>query len=86
MRPLKARLDRPEHVASRGPLSDAGVVARFCAGDQRLLESLVGTQHAVMIAGATRYGKTREAAEEVLQETRAGVLRGPQPELPSPSQ
>lgn len=54
MRPLEARLDRPEQVASRGPLSDAEVVARLRAGDLRLLESLVESQHAVMIAVAGR--------------------------------
>lgn len=62
--------------ASRGPLSDGEVVARLRAGDQRLLESLVESQRAVMLAVARRYVRTREAAEDVVQETWLAVLRG----------
>jgi hypothetical protein len=59
MRPLEARLDPFGAGGVAWLLSDAEVVARLRAGDQRLLESLVESQPAVMIAGASRYVKSR---------------------------
>jgi RNA polymerase sigma-70 factor, ECF subfamily len=55
---------------------EADLLARLRAGDERAFESLVETYHGRMIAVARTYVKTRELAEEVVQETWLGVLNG----------
>ena len=55
---------------------EAEVLARLRAGDERTFQSLVESYHGTMIAVALSYVKTREVAEEVVQEAWLGVLNG----------
>jgi RNA polymerase sigma-70 factor (ECF subfamily) len=55
---------------------EADLLARLRAGDERAFESLVESYHATMISVARTYVKTREVAEEVVQEAWLGVLNG----------
>jgi RNA polymerase sigma-70 factor, ECF subfamily len=55
---------------------EAEVLARLRAGDERAFQSLVESYHGTMIAVALGYVKTRDVAEEVVQEAWLGVLRG----------
>jgi RNA polymerase sigma-70 factor, ECF subfamily len=55
---------------------EAEVLARLRVGDERAFESLVESYHGTMIAVALGYVKTREVAEEVVQEAWLGVLKG----------
>jgi RNA polymerase sigma-70 factor, ECF subfamily len=55
---------------------EAELVARLRAGDERAFESLVESYHGTMIAVARTYVKTRDVAEEVVQEAWLGVLKG----------
>ena len=55
---------------------EAELLARLRAGDERAFESLVEAYHGTMIAVARTYVKTREVAEEVVQETWLAVLKG----------
>ena len=52
------------------------MVARLRAGDERAFESLVEAYYGAMISVARGYVKTRDVAEEVVQEAWIGVLRG----------
>ena len=55
---------------------DAELLARLRAGDERAFETLVESYHGTMIAVARSYVKTRDVAEEVVQEAWLGVLKG----------
>jgi RNA polymerase sigma-70 factor, ECF subfamily len=52
------------------------LVARLRAGDEGTFEELVDSYHGTMLAVARRYVKTRDVAEEVVQEAWLGVLNG----------
>jgi RNA polymerase sigma-70 factor, ECF subfamily len=69
----------PAHAEQRRaaePLDDAQLVARLRDGDERAFESLVEQHYGTMLALARNYVKTREVAEEVVQEAWIGVLKG----------
>jgi RNA polymerase sigma-70 factor, ECF subfamily len=55
---------------------EAELVARLRAGDERAFESLVDSYQGTMLAVARTYVKTRDVAEEVVQEAWLGVLKG----------
>jgi RNA polymerase sigma-70 factor (ECF subfamily) len=55
---------------------EAELLARLRSGDERAFESLVESYHGTMIGVAMSYVKTREVAEEVVQEAWVGVLKG----------
>ena len=55
---------------------EADLVARLRAGDEDAFESLVAAHHGAMLALALTYVRTREVAEEVVQETWLAVLNG----------
>jgi RNA polymerase sigma-70 factor (ECF subfamily) len=66
-----------QHQSSTDAASrEAELVARLRAGDERAFESLVESYHGTMIAVARTYVKTRDVAEEVVQEAWLGVLKG----------
>jgi RNA polymerase sigma-70 factor (ECF subfamily) len=55
---------------------EAEVRARLRAGDERAFASLVESYHPTMLAVARTYVKSRDVAEEVVQEAWLGVLKG----------
>jgi RNA polymerase sigma-70 factor, ECF subfamily len=55
---------------------EAGLVNRLRGGDERAFEALIDRYHGMMLAVARRYVKTRDVAEEVVQEAWLGVLKG----------
>jgi RNA polymerase sigma-70 factor, ECF subfamily len=55
---------------------EAELLARLRAGDEQAFESLVEAYHGTMLAVARNYVKTRDVAEEVVQEAWLGVLKG----------
>jgi RNA polymerase sigma-70 factor (ECF subfamily) len=55
---------------------EAELLARLRAGDEKAFEALVESHHRTMIAVARTYVKTRDVAEEVVQETWLAVLNG----------
>jgi len=55
---------------------DARTVAAILAGDERAFEELVERYHAPLLRVAMSYVRSRSAAEEVVQDTWIGVLRG----------
>jgi RNA polymerase sigma-70 factor, ECF subfamily len=65
-----------EDQRSAGASDEAEVLARLRAGDEGAFEELVDAYHGTMVAVAHTYVKTRAVAEEVVQETWLGVLRG----------
>ena len=70
-----AQLDEQQRTA--GPAhEEAELVRRLRAGDERAFESLVDSYHGTMLAVARRYVKTRDVAEEVVQEAWLAVLNG----------
>jgi RNA polymerase sigma-70 factor (ECF subfamily) len=64
--------------APRADLSpdDRRVIAALLHGDERAFEELVERYHGSLLRLAMRYVRTRSAAEEVVQDTWLGVLRG----------
>jgi RNA polymerase sigma-70 factor, ECF subfamily len=62
-------------VATIAP-EEIALVGRLRAGDERAFESLVESSHKTLIAVARRYVKSREVAEEVVQETWLRVING----------
>jgi RNA polymerase sigma-70 factor (ECF subfamily) len=64
-------LESPEPAAS-----DAAVLERLRAGDEAVFEALVARHYATMLAVAQSYVKGRAIAEEVVQETWLGVIKG----------
>jgi RNA polymerase sigma-70 factor (ECF subfamily) len=70
-----AQLDEQQRTA--GPArEEVELVGRLRAGDERAFESLVDSYHGTMLAVARRYVRTREVAEEVVQEAWLSVLNG----------
>ena len=65
-------------VDERGvpPPEEAALLVRLRAGDERAFVTLVERHHAVMLAVARTYVRTRAAAEEVVQDAWLGVLKG----------
>jgi RNA polymerase sigma-70 factor, ECF subfamily len=55
---------------------DRRVIAALLHGDERAFEELVERYHGSLLRLAMRYVRTRSAAEEVVQDTWLGVLRG----------
>src|SRR6059058_3659769 len=55
---------------------DSGVLAALCAGDEQAFAALIDRYHASMLRVARSYVATREAAEDVVQETWLGVIKG----------
>jgi RNA polymerase sigma-70 factor, ECF subfamily len=64
-------LESPDPAAS-----DAAVLERLRAGDEAVFEALVARHYATMLAVAQSYVKGRSVAEEVVQETWLGVIKG----------
>jgi RNA polymerase sigma-70 factor (ECF subfamily) len=60
---------------ARRTCSDERLVARLRAGEEAAFEGLVCRYHGEMIALARSYVRTREVAEEVVQETWLAVLQ-----------
>jgi hypothetical protein len=58
------------------PSEEVELLARLRAGDERAFEALVERHYRTMLAVARTYVKTREVAEEVVQEAWIGVLKG----------
>ena len=58
------------------PPQETDLLMRLRAGDERAFEVLVERHHAVMLAVARTYVRTRAAAEEVVQDAWLGVLKG----------
>jgi RNA polymerase sigma-70 factor, ECF subfamily len=66
-----------EHRRSAAAAShEDELLARLRAGDERAFESLVESYHGTMMSVARTYVKTRDVAEEVVQEAWLGVLKG----------
>jgi RNA polymerase sigma-70 factor (ECF subfamily) len=65
-----------EDQRSAAASEEAELLARLRAGDERAFESLVESYHGTMIGVARNYVKTRDVAEEVVQEAWLGVLKG----------
>jgi RNA polymerase sigma-70 factor (ECF subfamily) len=65
-----------ERTAAAASQEETDLVARLRSGDERAFESLVESYHGTMIGVALSYVKTREVAEEVVQEAWVGVLKG----------
>src|SRR3954464_15129687 len=63
--------DAPRHAAT-----EAQLVARLREGDERAFAVLVERYQPALMSVATRYVGTRAVAEEVVQETWVGLLRG----------
>jgi RNA polymerase sigma-70 factor, ECF subfamily len=62
--------------AVAAPRADAAVVAALRAGDEQAFAMVVRELHASLLRVALVYVPTRAIAEEVVQETWLGVLRG----------
>ena len=62
--------------SSASSSQECELLAQLRSGDERAFESLVETYHGRMMAVARTYVKTRAVAEEVVQETWLGVLKG----------
>ena len=67
---------REEHSSSAAAAEETELLARLRAGDEKAFESLVESYHSTMLAVARNYVKTRDVAEEVVQEAWLGVLKG----------
>ena len=65
-----------DRAPPRARAEEIDLVARLRAGDERAFETLVESSHRTMFAVARRYVKTRDVAEEVVQETWLRVLNG----------
>jgi RNA polymerase sigma-70 factor, ECF subfamily len=63
-------------VEDAGRLDDARLVASLRAGDERVFEKLVREHHTALLRVAQIYVTSRAVAEEVVQETWLGVLKG----------
>jgi RNA polymerase sigma-70 factor, ECF subfamily len=71
--PVLAQVQEDQAIAGN---SDAELLERLRAGDERAFESLVETYNATMVAVAGTYVRTRAVAEEVVQEAWVGVIDG----------
>lgn len=56
--------------------AEARLLERLRAGDEQAFDTLVQTYYGTMIAVARNYVKSRDVAEEVVQEAWLGVLKG----------
>jgi RNA polymerase sigma-70 factor (ECF subfamily) len=56
--------------------ADAALLERLRAGDEAAFEALVARHYSTMLAVAQTYVKGRAVAEEVVQETWLGVIKG----------
>jgi RNA polymerase sigma-70 factor, ECF subfamily len=65
-----------DHPSSAAAAEEAELLARLRAGDEGAFESLVEAYHGTMMSVARNYVKTRDVAEEVVQEAWLGVLKG----------
>jgi RNA polymerase sigma-70 factor (ECF subfamily) len=63
-------------AASSAAADEAELLTRLRAGDEQAFEALVDSYHGTMIAVALNYVKTRDVAEEVVQDAWVGVLNG----------
>jgi len=57
-------------------VDDAELITRLRRGDEQAFEVLIAAHHAAMLRVAQTFVSTRTLAEEVVQETWVGVLRG----------
>ncbi len=57
-------------------MDDAELIARLRRGDEQAFEGLIAAHHTAMIRVAQGFVPTRGLAEEVVQETWVGMLRG----------
>jgi RNA polymerase sigma-70 factor, ECF subfamily len=67
---------RRRHRATQPPDEDAELVARLRAGDEQAFVALVARHHAAMLRLAGTFVSSTAVAEEVVQDTWVGVLRG----------
>jgi RNA polymerase sigma-70 factor, ECF subfamily len=67
---------RRRHRAAQPPDEDAELVARLRAGDEQAFVALVTRHHAAMLRLAGSFVSSTAVAEEVVQDTWVGVLRG----------
>jgi len=65
-----------DQTSSAAAAQEAEFLARLRASDEAAFESLVESYHGTMLAVARNYVKTRDVAEEVVQEAWVGVLKG----------
>jgi RNA polymerase sigma-70 factor, ECF subfamily len=70
-----AQLEAEQRTA-RPAAEETELVRRLRAGDERAFESLVDSYHGTMLAVARTYVRTRDVAEEVVQEAWLSVLNG----------
>jgi RNA polymerase sigma-70 factor, ECF subfamily len=63
-------------VQQAGVQSDISLLERLRAGDEQAFASLVDACHATMLAVAQAHVRSRAIAEEVVQESWMGVIRG----------
>jgi RNA polymerase sigma-70 factor, ECF subfamily len=70
------RVEEEAGPAAGAADEEAEVLARLRAGDERAFASLVESYHPTMLAVARTYVKSRDVAEEVVQEAWLGVLKG----------
>ena len=63
-------------LQDRTAAEETELLARLRAGDERAFEALVERHYPTMLAVARHYVKTRAVAEEVVQDTWLGVLKG----------
>jgi RNA polymerase sigma-70 factor (ECF subfamily) len=69
-------MEPPSVAGAVGLAGEAGELAALRAGDERAFLALVNRHHAAMVRVAATYVRSRAVAEEVVQETWVGVLRG----------
>jgi RNA polymerase sigma-70 factor (ECF subfamily) len=69
-------MEPPSVAGAVGLAGEAGELAALRAGDERAFLALVNRHHAAMMRVAATYVRSRAVAEEVVQETWVGVLRG----------
>jgi RNA polymerase sigma-70 factor, ECF subfamily len=65
-----------EQQATSPAAEEAELLARLRAGDEQAFEALVERYYGTMLAVARTYVRTREVAEEVVQDAWIGVLKG----------
>jgi RNA polymerase sigma-70 factor (ECF subfamily) len=65
-----------EEAAGTDATGDAAVVAALRAGDELAFAALLDRYHGTMLRVARGYVATKEAAEDVVQETWLGVING----------
>lgn len=67
---------RRRHRAAQPPDEDAELVARLREGDEQAFVALVARHHVAMLRLAGTFVSSTAVAEEVVQDTWVGVLRG----------